>query len=143
MKRVVDLCKPLFFLQEPGVFVKSTQPLERLNVDFKGPLPSPSVNKDLLIVVHKYSRLPFAFPCKHMTIWTVTQCLDKIFTVCGTRSFVHSNNAPSFCSYEFKTYLTSRGIYSNKSSIYNPGGNGQAEKTVQTLRKIIQLTLKS
>ena len=49
MKRVVALCKicaevkPLFFRQEPGVFIKSTQPLERLSIDFKGPLPFPCV----------------------------------------------------------------------------------------------------
>ena len=78
-----------------------------------------------------------------MTTWTVTQCLDQIFTLCGTPSFVHSDNAPSFCSHEFKTYLTSRGISSGKSSIYNPAGNGQAEKTMQIVWKTIQLALKS
>ena len=78
-----------------------------------------------------------------MTTWTVTQCLDQIFILCGTPSFVHSDNAPSFCSHEFKAYLTSQGISSSNSSIYNPAGNGQAEKTVQTVWKTIQLALKS
>ena len=129
VKRVVASCKtsaevkPVFFRQESGVLIKSTQPLERISIDFKGSLPSSSVNKYLLIVVDEYSRFPFAFPCKDMTTWTVTQCLDQIFTLCGTPSFVHSDNAPSFCSHEFKTYLTSRGISSSKSSIYNPAGN--------------------
>ena len=148
MKRVVASCKtcaevkPVFFRQESGVLIKSTQPLERISIDFKGPLPS-SVNKYLLIVVDEYSRFPFAFPCKDMTTWTVTQCLDQILTLCGTLLFVHSDNAPSFCSHEFKTYITSRGISSSKSSIYNPAGNGQVEKTVQTVWKTIQLALKS
>ena len=148
VKRVVASCKicaevkPVFFCQESGVLIKSTQPLKRICIDFKGPLPS-SVNKYLLIVVDKYSRFPFAFPCKDMTTWTVTQCLDQIFILCGTPLFVHSDNAPSFCSHEFKTYLTSREISSSKSSIYNLAGNGQAEKTVKPVWKTIQLALKS
>ena len=117
--------------------------MERISIDCKGLLPSSSVNKYLLIVVDEYSHFPFAFPYKDMTTWTVTKCLDQIFILSGTSSFVHSNNAPSFCSHEFKTYLTSRGISSSKSSIYNPAGNGKAEKTVQTVWKKIQLALKS
>ena len=149
VKRVVASCKtcaevkPIFFRQKSGVLIKYTQPLERISIDFKGPLPSSSVNKYLLIVVDEYSRFPFAFPCKDMTTCSVTQCLDQIFTLCGTPSFVHSDDPPSFCSHEFKTYLTSRGISSSKSSIYNPAGNGQAEKTVQTVWKSMQLALKS
>ena len=139
VKQVVASCKifaevkPVFFRQESGVLIKSTQPLKRISIDFKGPLPSSSVNKYLLIVVDEYSRFLFAFPCKDMTTWTVTQCLDQIFILCGTPTFVHSDNAPSFCSHEFKTYLTSRGISSSKSSIYYPAGNGQAEKTVHCM----------
>ena len=145
VKRVVASCKtcaevkPVFFRQESGVLIKSTQPLERISIDFKGSLPSSSVNKYLLIVVDVYSRFPFAFPCKDMTTWTVTQCLDQIFTLCGTPSFVHSDNAPSFCSHEFKTYLTSRGISSSKSSIYNPAGNGQPERLCRLYGKQFSL----
>ena len=63
VKRVVASCKtcaevkPVLFRQESGVLIKSTQPLERISIDFKGPLPS-SVNKYLLIVVDEYSRFP-------------------------------------------------------------------------------------
>ena len=148
VKRVVASCKicaevkPVLFRQESGVLIKSTQPLERISIDFKGPLPSSSVNKYLLIVVDEYSCFAFAFPCKDMTTWTVTQCLDQLFTICRTPSFVHSDNSPSFCFHEFKTYLTSRGISSSKSSIYNPAENGQTEKTEQTVWKTIQLALK-
>ena len=145
VKRVVASCKtcaevkPVFFCQESGVLIKSTEPLERISIDFKGPLPSSSVNKYLLLVVDEYSRFPFASPCKDMTTWTVTQCLDQIFTLCGTPSFVHSDNAPSFCSHEFKTYLTSRGISSSKSSIYNPAGNGQPERLCRLYGKQFSL----
>ena len=83
VKRVVASCKicaevkPVFFRQESGVLIKFTQSLERLSIDFKGPLPSSSVNKYLLIVVDEYFRFSFAFPCKDMTTWTVTNALIK------------------------------------------------------------------
>ena len=70
VKRAVALCKIcaevklVFFRQESGVLIKSTQPLERISIDFKGPLPSSSVNKYLLIVFDEYCRFPFAFPFK-------------------------------------------------------------------------------
>ena len=148
VKRVTSQCKtcsevkPTFYQPEQGTLIKATQPMERLSMDFKGPLPSSTRNKYLLIVVDEYSRFPFAFPCKDMTTSTVTQCLDQIFTLCGTAGFIHSDNGPCFVSQEFKTYLMRRGISSSKSSIYHPVGNGQAERTVQTVWKTIQLAIK-
>ena len=78
-----------------------------------------------------------------MTTQTVISCLDLLFTLCGTVGFVLSDNASSFSSLEFKAHLTQRCIASNKCSIYHPSGNGQAERTVQTVWKTIQLALKT
>ena len=148
VKRITSQCKtcaevkPMFSQRDQGVLIKATQPMERLSVDFKGPLPSSTSNKFLLIVVDEYSRFPFAFPCKDMTTSTVMQCLDQIFTLCGTPGFIHSDNGSCFTSQEFKTYLIRRGISSSKSSIYHPTGNGQVERTVQTVWKTVQLAVK-
>ena len=78
-----------------------------------------------------------------MTSSTVMQCLDKLFTLCRTPSYVHTNNGSVFTSYNFKQYLLSRGIASSKLSIYHPSGNGQAEKTVGTVWKAVKLVLKT
>jgi len=78
-----------------------------------------------------------------MATSTVIKCLDRLFALCGTAGFVHSDNGPAFVSKEFKTYLFERGIASSTSSVYHPSGNGQAEKTVGTAWKAIQLALKS
>ena len=112
-------------------------------MDFKGPVQSKSSNRYLLIVVDEFSRFPFAFPCKSMTSSTVMQRLNKLFTLCGTPSFIHTDNGSAFTSYDFMQYLPSRGIASSKSSIYHPSGNGQAEKTVGTVWKAVQLALKT
>ena len=78
-----------------------------------------------------------------MTTQIVISCLDLLFTLCGTARFVLSDNATSFSSLEFKAYLTQRGIASNKCSIYHPYGNGQAERTLQSVWKTIELALKT
>ena len=121
------------------------RPMERLNLDFKGPLQSNSNNNYLLVVIDEYSHFhfPFVFPCRVMTTSTVIKCLDRLFALCGTAGLVHSDNGPAFVSKEFKTYLFEWGIASSTSSVYHTSGNGQAEKTVGTVWKAIQLALKS
>ncbi|XP_068240950.1 uncharacterized protein [Palaemon carinicauda] len=54
--------------------IKATQPFERLNLDFKGPVPSQCGNKYILTVVDEFSRFPFVFPCADMTTRTVIIC---------------------------------------------------------------------
>ena len=111
-------------------------------MDFKGPVESKSSNHYLLIIVDEFSRFPFVFPCKSKTSSTVMQCFDKLFTLCGAPSYVHTDNGSALTSYDFKQYLLRRGIASSKSSIYHPSGNGQAEKTVGTVWKAVKLALK-
>ena len=47
--------KPQFFKPDNPLLIKAAHPFERLNIDFKGPLPQ----KYILTVVDEYSRLPF------------------------------------------------------------------------------------
>ena len=77
--RVCSEVKPRFH-KPPGVsLVKATQPFERLSLDFKGPLPSSSKNKYILMVIDEISRSPFAFPCANMESKSVIQCLTNLF----------------------------------------------------------------
>ena len=55
-------CKPAFHHTESAHLIKATQPFERINIDFKGHLPTNNKNKYFLNVVDEYSRLPFVFP---------------------------------------------------------------------------------
>ena len=135
--------KPKFFKPPAGHLIKSTQPMERLNIDFKGPLPTTSENKYFLCLVDEYSRFPFCFPCSDMTTETVIKCLDCLFSTYGTCGFVHSDRWSSFKSEKLKNYFLSKGIASSMSTPYNPRGNGQVERYNGVVWKAVQCLLKN
>ena len=101
---------PRFHKPSPGTLIKATQPFERLNVDFKGPLPSNICNQYLLTIVDEYSRFPFAFPCSDLTAATVIKCLCSLFSVFGMPAYIHSDRGAAFMFDQLKQFLHKRGI---------------------------------
>jgi len=136
-------CKPYFYRPDKVHLIKATRPFERLSVDFKGPLPSTDRNVYFLNVVDEYSRFPFAIPCPDMTSATVIKVLHHLFTLFGYPCYIHSDRRSSFMSDELRQYLVTRGIASNRTTSYNPRGNGQVERENTTVWKAVLLALKS
>ena len=93
IKRMTSSCpicrelKPQFH-KSSGTLIHATQPFQRLNIDFKGPLPSVSRNRYILTVVDEYSRFPFAFPCSDMNTSTVIKCFDQLFAIFGMPGYI-------------------------------------------------------
>ena len=108
VKRVTSQCqtcvetKPRYHKPEEVPLIKATQPFERINIDFKGPLPSNNGNKYLLNIVDEYSRFPFVFPCSDISTSTVIKCLTTLFSLFGMPAFVHSDRGASFMSHELQ-----------------------------------------
>lgn len=136
-------CKPQYYRPPASHLIKATHPFERLNIDFKGPLPTSSRNRYLLTIVDEYSRFPFAFPCPDMTTQTVITCLTELFSVFGMPAYVHSDRGTSFMSSELREFLTSRGVAVSRTTPYNPQGNGQCERYNGIIWLAITLALKS
>ena len=141
--RICCEMKPTFYKNNNNHLIKATQPLERLSVDFKGPLPSVNGNKYILTMIDEFSRFPFAFPCKDMCTNTVIKCFIQLFTTFGMPAFVHSDRGPSFMSDELKQFLHSKGIATSRTTAYNPKGNGQVERLNGTVWKTVNLALKA
>ena len=74
--------------------------MERLSIDFKGPLGSNSENQYLFTAVDEYSRFPFAFPCPDKSSNSVVKSLDQIFALCGYPNYVHSDRGAEMLSEE-------------------------------------------
>jgi transposase InsO family protein len=138
---VCSECKPRFYKPDKSHLIKATQPFERLNIDFKGPLPSNNQNRYFLIAVDEYSRYPFVFPCSDMTASTVIKCLTQLFVLFGVPGYIHSDRGTSFMSEELRTFLTSRSIATSRTTCYNPQGNGQAEKYNGTVWRAVTMAL--
>lgn len=149
VKKMTSACptcaeiKPRFFKPQNQHLIKATMPFERLNIDFKGPIPSSCKNHYILTVIDEYSRFPFAFPCRDVSSATVTRCLNQLFSVFGTPSYIHSDRGTSFMSQELTSFLHLRGIATSRTTPYNPEGNGQAERYNGTIWRSIMLALKS
>ena len=148
-KKVCKICpscaevKPKFYSPPEGTLIKATKPMERLNLDFKGPLSSKTRNKFILCIVDEFSRFPFCFACPDVSSKTVVNCLGSLFTLFGTCSYVHSDRATSFRSEELRAFLLERGVACSFTTPYHPKGNGQVERYNQTVWRTIRSLQKS
>ena len=136
-------CKPQFHHPEKIPLIKATQPFERINIDFKGPLPTNNRNKYFLMVVDEYSRFPFVFPCPDVSTSTVLKCLTSLFSLVGMPAYIHSDRGASFISRDLREYLITKGVASSRTTSYNPEGNGQAERINGVVWKAVTMSLKS
>ena len=136
-------CKPRFYNPNTSPLIKATRPMERINLDFKGPLPSYNKNIYFLNVIDEFSRFVWIFPCANMDSATIIRCLMELFTLCGLPNYIHSDRGSSFLSGELKTFLTTKGVASSRTTAYNPAGNGQVERENNTIWKSISLSLKT
>ena len=151
-KDVQDVCsncricaelKTKFYQSQNSKLVKAMCPVERLSIDFKGPLPSSSRDKYFLAVVDEYSRFPFAIPCPNVATGTVRNCLEVLFSLCGMPEFIHSDRGSSFMAEELIYYLRSRGIASSCSTPYHPNDSLQVERFHGIVWKSVRLVLAS
>ena len=81
--------KPQFVQSQGSCLIKSTQPFERLNLHFKGPLLSTTKNRYFLTLIDEYTRFPFAFPCTDVTLFIVINRLTQLFSIFDTCAFIH------------------------------------------------------
>jgi len=142
--KVCCMVKPRYYKDPKDKhLIKATHPFERLNIDFKGPLPKgpQSSKRYILNIVDEYSRFPFAFACEDMKSSTVKSCLFQLFALFGMPQYIHSDRGQSFMSDELKEFLHSCSIATSRTTPYNPQGNGQVERYNSTLWKAIQLQL--
>ena len=71
--------------------IHATQPFERLNIDFKGPLPLSIQNKYVLTIANEYSQVSFAFLCPDVNSSTVIKCLSQLFSIFGMPGYIYSD----------------------------------------------------
>ena len=148
VKNVVKACTDcrevkVKFLKPKDNFnlIKATKPFERISFDFKGPLPTTSGNKYMLVIIDECLRFPFVYPCKNLKASIIIEKFTDLFCMFGLPSYVHTGQETNFMSYEFKLCLHSLGVPTSRTTRYNPRGNGQVESYNGIIWKTIVLAL--
>lgn len=85
-----------------------------------------------LVLVDYFSRYPEVVKLTSTTSHSVIEALKPIFSRHGVPETMVSDNGPQYASQEFAEFAQ---LYDFTSSPYFPQSNGQAERTVQTLKK--------
>ncbi|GIY15088.1 pro-Pol polyprotein [Caerostris darwini] len=84
--------KPIFH-KNKGKLRKATSSFERLNLNFKGPLPTNSRYHYLQTIVDEYSRFPFAYLCRDISSTTIVIRHQSVFSLLGIQGLNHRNSA--------------------------------------------------
>ena len=132
--------KPRFYKPPQVTLEKTTQPFERLKLDFKGPLPSKTQNKYMVTINDEYSTFPFVIPCSNVTATTVIQGLcNSKFSECLS-TFIQIGELP-LCQKISRVFLHERGLAVSRTSPYNPQRNGLCQRYNGIIWKTVQLAL--
>jgi len=94
--------------------------------------------KEFLVVVDYHSRyIEVAGMPRNPATRHVTNALDKMCATWGFPKCAISDNGPQFASREFEEYASKRGFKHVTSSPYHHQGNGEAERAVRTVKKML------
>ncbi|XP_037944434.1 uncharacterized protein K02A2.6-like [Teleopsis dalmanni] len=108
---------------------------ERIHIDYAGPFEGAI----LLVIVDAYSKWLEVKITKSTTAADTISLLDDVFAVLGVPLMVVSDNGTNFTSVELNDFLTTVGVkYHKYSASYHPATNGQAERSVQTIKNALK-----
>ena len=110
-------------------------PWQKIAADFKGPLPN---GKYMLVMIDLYSRFPMVEFVSSTSAAAVIPVFDKVFAEHGIPLSVVTDNGPPFNSQEFASCARTLGFRHRKITPAWPQANGEVERFMRTLNKVIQ-----
>jgi hypothetical protein len=94
-------------------------------------------DREYVLCVDYYSKFPDISYLPNTTTATLVSALKTMFTRFGIPTEVVSDNGPQFSSREFKLFATTYGFKHTTSSPGYAQSNGQAERHIQTVKKLL------
>ena len=119
--------EPLIPTEFPG------RPWEKVGTDlfhFQG--------KNYLLIVDYYSRWVEIAYLPSTSAQSVINAMKSIFARYGVPEECVMDGGPCYAAYEFKSFAKSYGFKATTSSPYYPMGNGEAERSVQTVKGLLK-----
>ena len=93
--------------------------------------------KHYLLIVDYFSRYPEVILMKSTTSTAVIDALKAVFSRHGIPEILRSDNGPQYASGEFAKFASTYGFKHTTSSPHYPQSNGQAERCVQTVKRLL------
>lgn len=88
-------------------------------------------------IVDTFSKWVEVIPTKTTTSDFCIKELGRLFSNFGICLVLVSDNGPQFTSHVFKNFLGSNGVIHKLSPAFHPASNGQAERSVQTIKNYL------
>ncbi|KAJ1198807.1 hypothetical protein NDU88_002646 [Pleurodeles waltl] len=112
-------------------------PWQRASADL-GNLPD---GRHMLVVIDDFSKYPEVELLESTVTERVIPCLEKIMATHGIIQELRTDNGPPFSSHEFASYLASHAIQHRKITPRWPQANGEAERFMRTLNKVLRIAV--
>lgn len=93
-------------------------------------------NKQYIVLVDYYSKFIEVDELKGQRSRGVIEALKVQFSRHGIPSTIRTDNGPQYSSEEFREFCENYGISHKTSSPHTPHSNGEAERAVQTVKKL-------
>jgi len=118
----------------------SARPMEKLFVDFVGPLVrTKRGNIAILVVVDAFSKFVAFYPVRKITARVVLECLERgFFPAYGTPKYVVTDNARVFCCKIFKDLCFRWGVEHLTTTPYYPQAS-LAERVNRNLKAALKI----
>ncbi len=120
--------------------IETGYPNQRLGIDFMGPFTQTrNGNRCLLVIVEFFTKWVevAALPLQE-TIITANAIFSEWVTRYGVPDQIHSDQGPNFESRLFHEPCEASGVKKTRTTPYHPQGNGQTERTNQSLLSLLK-----
>jgi len=91
-----------------------------------------------LVVVDYFSRYPEVYKLQSTSSQSIINALKTIYSRHGIPETLRTDNGPQFSSQEFQDFASKYGFTHTTSSPHFPSSNGQAERAVQTVKRLLR-----
>ena len=119
-------------------------PMERICIDIVGPFPvSTQGNKYALVVTDCFTKYVEIYPMPNQEASSVAKVLTKeFFSRFGVPTFLHSDQGTQFESQLFQEICHLLGIKKTRTTPFHPQSDGQSERNIKTLVKMVAIVTK-
>jgi len=115
-------------------------PMERVHIDFLGPLPeTPRGNQHILVMVDQFTKWVECVPLPSQTAEVTAQAaVNEFFSRFGYPLQLHSDQGRNFEGKLFTALCKALEIHKTRSTPYRPSSNGQVERYNRTLMDAVR-----